>query len=493
MIIKVLDVEKTSYYEGGTVELNRSSKYYNTCRAEFLTQASTYLPQVGQDIKVYDNDSNLYFGGKIKTATHSEFAGGNSNEASVRTSLFSDGYNSIPEGRTITASFSTSYAGDMIKYLLNNVLNDDTYNENLSTTGNIDNGAFYTQYNKGISSVKEILDQLADASGFTWYIDSNKALNFEAETTTPAAAHDLMSTGTFKDFHAVQAGNSLLNYKNKQYVIGDVGEDGTLVSGLAQDTAQFTARQAIEGGSTWASGVYGNVIHDTNIKSDADALTLATNELKQNSRTGKLAFKSYSLDWEPFTKLKVKLPKYGIDTDTYYLITNVSIKSQTQNREIAVIDAVEKDDSDFGSQSKLDNLKFMTELVRVAKDGGTGGLIYDSTSSTYYKTQIYVQDDVPTNVPAKTIHLDTDDWSRMDLTALTTNATISESDNEFITCNGNLAVTLHSGANAGVMKFIHNVGTGTVSLVGTINGSTTSYLYPTDSALLITDGTNWRT
>ena len=373
MIINILGEAKTAYYEGGTVDLNRSSKANNTCGVTFVTQASTYLPQVGQDIKVYDNDSNLYFGGIISKVAHSEFTGGNSSDALVRSSLYSDGYNSIPERRTITASFSTSYAGDIVKYILNNVLNDDTYSENLSTGGNIENGAYYTQYNKGISSVKEILDQLADASGFTWYIDNDKALNFEAETTTPAAAHEIMSTGSYKNFYDVQIANSLSNYRNKQYVIGDVGEDGIAVVGMVQESTGFTARQAIEGGSTWSSGVYGNVIQDSNVKTTADAVTLATNELKQNNRTGELSFASYSLDWDPLTKLKVKLPKYGIDEDTYYLITNVNIQSQTQNREIAVIDAIEKDNTDFGSQVGLDSLKFMTELVQAAKGGGAGG------------------------------------------------------------------------------------------------------------------------
>ena len=386
MIINILGDTKTAYYEGGTVDLNRSSKANNTCGVTFVTQASTYLPQVGQDIKVYDNDSNLYFGGIISKVAHSEFTGGNSNDALIRSSLYSDGYNSIPERRTITASFSTSYAGDIVKYILNNVLNDATYSENLSTGGNIENGAYYTQYNKGITSVKEILDQLADASGFTWYIDNNKALNFEAETTTPAASHDLMSTGTFKDFYDMQIANSLANYRNKQYVIGDVGEDGIAVVGMAQESSNFSARQTIEGGSTWSSGVYGNVIQDSNVKTTADAVTLATNELKQNNRTGELSFASYSLDWDPLTKLKVKLPKYGIDEDTYYLITNVNIQSQTQNREIAVIDAIEKNDSDFGSQVGLDNLKFMTELVQAAKGGGAGNV---SNASQKYLVKDY--------------------------------------------------------------------------------------------------------
>ncbi len=106
--------------------------------------------------------------------------------------------------------------------------------------------------------------------------------------------------------------------------------------------------------------------------------------------------------------------------------------------------------------------------------------------------QIYVQTTQPTDAVDKDVWIDTDDYSRYDKTALTALATLNLSDNEFITCSGTFTVTLHAGTTAGIIKKIYNVGTGLITLSGTINDVSGMYLYPGESVELITDGTNWR-
>lgn len=106
--------------------------------------------------------------------------------------------------------------------------------------------------------------------------------------------------------------------------------------------------------------------------------------------------------------------------------------------------------------------------------------------------QLWVQTDLPTGAKANDVWVDTDDYSRYDKTAITSNTTLAESDNEFITVSGTFTLTLHAATTAGIIKKIYNIGTGVVTLAGTINGVTDMPLYPDESVELITDGTGWR-
>jgi hypothetical protein len=103
-----------------------------------------------------------------------------------------------------------------------------------------------------------------------------------------------------------------------------------------------------------------------------------------------------------------------------------------------------------------------------------------------------VQADTPAEAKTDDVWVDTDDYSRYSKRAYTTTATIYEYTDEFITANGTFTITLHDGTNAGIVKKIYNIGTGVVTIAGTINGVTNMLLYPGESVELITDGSGWR-
>ena len=88
--------------------------------------------------------------------------------------------------------------------------------------------------------------------------------------------------------------------------------------------------------------------------------------------------------------------------------------------------------------------------------------------------------------------VDTDNYSRYDKAVLSISATLLVSDNEFIVASGTIAITLHAATSAGIIKKIYNVGTGIVTIIGTVNGVVNMYLYPNESIELVTDGTEWR-
>jgi hypothetical protein len=182
-----------------------------------------------------------------------------------------------------------------------------------------------------------------------------------------------LSTGTFKDFFDVEVENSLDEYRNKQIVVGGLDEYGITIQAAVYSTGQIAERLSVEGGSCYTSGIYGNVITDPNIQSLEDAEDVANNALKQFGRTGRITFKSYQTDWEPITKLRVKLPKYGISTDKYYLIESVTLEKTYADDIVATVFGTERNEDDFSSQKTYDDIAFMAELVAVAKENGLSG------------------------------------------------------------------------------------------------------------------------
>jgi hypothetical protein len=486
MKLEIVGADKSNILEAGSLTVTRVSKERRTCALNLFSPASSYIPAVGQDIKIYDDSDNLIFGGCIKQVGIGAYESGNSNATPLLHSLYSDGYNQIAERRAVIAAFTSSYAGAIVESLRTVTLNSTTYNENI-TAGIIENGVYCTDFTKQMSTVKDLIDELAKASGFVWYIDDTKALNFTAETTTPNAAHDLVSTGTFKDFHDFEVVKTLDNYRNIQYVIGDKSSStGLTVSAVAMSTAQIGIQQAIEGGSCYSSGVYMNVIQDTNVKTTADALTVAQNALKQYGLPERISFSSYATDWQPCTKLRVKLPKYGIDTDTYYLIEEVTLEKINANELVSSIVASKRDPSNFSSQKRPDDIDFIESLQKVEND------VYEL--NTRMGNTIYVGPEPPTFMNQYDLFVDTDDTSRYDVSSeISSSITLGYlTESQIINPSTYLTVllpatnaTVRTTGSVGTVMRLRNIGTFPTVIEAasceTIDGLASMNLYPGES------------
>lgn len=486
MKLEILGVDKSSILAAGTLSVTRVSKERRTCTLNLFSPASSFLPAVGQDIKIYDDSDALIFGGCIKQIGLTSYESGNSDATPLLSSIYSDGYNQLAERRAAIAAYTNSYAGAIVESLRTVTMNSSTYNENIAA-GTIENGAYLTAFTKQMSSVKALIDELAAASGFVWYIDDAKALNFMAESSTPNAAHDLLSTGTFYDFHDFQVTKTLDNYRNVQYVIGDKDSStGLTVSAVAMSTAQIGIQQAIEGGSCYSSGVYANVIQDTNIKTAADALIVANNALKQYGLPEKISFSSYATDWEPCTKLRIKLPKYGISTDTYYLIEEVTLEKINANELVSNIVASKRDGSNFSSQKTPDDIDFINDLTGTADD------VFEINSRM--GNTIYVGPEPPTVMNQYDLFVDTDDTSRYDVSAdIASSQTLGYlTESQIINPSTYLTVllpatngTVRTTGCPGTVMRLRNVGTFPATIEAasceTIDGETSMNLYPGES------------
>ncbi|MDP4133998.1 MAG: phage tail protein [Bacillota bacterium] len=105
---------------------------------------------------------------------------------------------------------------------------------------------------------------------------------------------------------------------------------------------------------------------------------------------------------------------------------------------------------------------------------------------------IWVQDDTPTTAQDNDLWVDTDDYTRYDTLSISAARTLTVDDPEVIFANGTFNITLHSTSVPGILKKIYNTGSGTIILIGTINGQSNMTLSAGQSVELITDGSGWR-
>ena len=121
-------------------------------------------------------------------------------------------HNSIADrflvGRTYAAG---QLPGDIAKDLRTNYLEAEGV-----TLGNIENGSFTLgQVAFNYQSVADCLDDLAELVGFIWFIDYDRALNFQARDTTNAT---FGYTDSSLPIRSLLKEKSRKNYRNRQYL-----------------------------------------------------------------------------------------------------------------------------------------------------------------------------------------------------------------------------------------------------------------------------------
>ena len=229
----------------------------SSCNLVLEIENASDLPSAGQQIQIKDNGV-IRFGGAI-ISVDITFIGNTSNRQAV-VRISSEGYDHVPARRTITIDISTpTTSGEIVKSMVSIYL----FQEGI-TQGTIIDGYEWPEYPldtvNNATSIKNVLDEMASASGARWYIDNERQLNFVQSLS--AVGDIVISESDIEQPTNFQISNSLIDFRNKQFYLGDQDsffEDAIVV----QDNAtEILERQAIEGGS----GVWGNVIEDVNIE-----------------------------------------------------------------------------------------------------------------------------------------------------------------------------------------------------------------------------------
>lgn len=125
------------------------------------------------------------------------------------------------------------------------------------------------------------------------------------------------------------------------------------------------------------------------------------------------------------------------------------------------------------------------------------GIIQTGNTGEQGLRNIHISTTEPATPQTNDLWIDTDDYSRYDISSIGASGTIAIEGAEVIFASGTITVTLFTAAgNAGVVRIIKNTGTGTVTIDGysgeTIDGAATKTLTANQFCTIISDGANWQ-
>lgn len=373
-------VNKTSILDAQSLLVNSNSDYKGSLSFSLTTTAddiwTTDGLAMGQTCE-FKEDTTTIFGGVVKNITIVRLEPLIGSDTRIRVYVSVMDYNEIASRRVSSNVFESMYAGAIVTSYVNNVLGLAGYDDGVGI-GTIDNGAFMNVFSSQAESVKDSLDKLAEASGFKWYIDSDKNMNFVDENTIVNAAYDLVETApTFTDFNIIDIDINSENYRNKQWVIGQFDDTGEQIAVSVENTAEIAYRATVEGGS----GVYGDTIRDTESQTIADATIVAENALKRYGTIPYiLTFTTYTNEFIAGTKLKANLPTVAIGSDMYFLIENVSIEDMGGALK-STVTCTRRDNADFSTQRTEDYKDYFAKLI---KNSSSSSAIVDASGYGYY-------------------------------------------------------------------------------------------------------------
>jgi len=317
------------------------------------------LPDVGEDIQVLEG-TNIRFGGNIKDVKFVPITPSMSTDADIACQIYSDGYNGLPQRRTVNVLSTATTSGAVVTNLVNNFLDDEGV-----TLGTIDTGATIVTYGGNYKTIKEVLDDMADISGYEWNINNDKSLDFLSPTDIITSTDTVnYNDATHFNFRLSQ---TLSNYRNKQFVEGGLDSTGATVRVVVEDAAEIANRIAIEGGT----GVYGNVFRDNNIQTTTDATAVANELLNRYKNIYVATFQSY-VEYTVGTQIAVTYPKYGIAIDTEFIITKGTAVRDT-HRWLYTYTIEQRDFSNFSNKAKENSVDFFGKLARPDKVVQGGG------------------------------------------------------------------------------------------------------------------------
>ena len=189
--------------------------------------AQTAFPEIDQTVMIQENGVTLFSGGII-SVTIDRF---DSPKTYNVFHVTCQDWSAICDRRVVNATYQAGYnVAAAINDILTNVLGNPF--EGI-TAGTIYDGGdtFDTTEVFAFKTVTQAFDQIATDTGRVWWIDVNAQLQFLPYANLPTAPLSL--TESVHEWRALYGEGTLLDYRNRQYVVSNLAS----VPGLAQQIA----------------------------------------------------------------------------------------------------------------------------------------------------------------------------------------------------------------------------------------------------------------
>jgi len=284
VVVNNIDLNNVTF---SSINLVKQASQQNSFSCIFTTDDFDYEIIAGQEIQFYDDDDILRFGGVLTQPTKKVM------RDRVEYTLASDGYKQILKRRVLQNVFyREEMSGDIIRDVFDRYLKEGVANSENFIEGDIADGTFIDQTFFQATYIDDLFSELADVSGYRYWIDENRRLNFNATPTYVGIDRVLTDnltaypdTFTAEDYPTYKEDTARL--KTRSYILGKKTGD-TSPLGIAKNETLESELQ----GKVYGSGLFEKISTSPSIVSDEEAEVMAESEIKLfEVGSGELNFK----------------------------------------------------------------------------------------------------------------------------------------------------------------------------------------------------------
>lgn len=201
----IAGIDKTSLVQVDSLSITDELNSRNTCTFSLLDTIGAYRPAIGAAVAIADG-ATKYFTGTIDRIVELQLMG----TSTLAYSVECVDYNQVCDRHLVAAV----YENQTLKQIVEDIVTDCLTGESITTT-NVETGPTITKAVFNYKYVNEVFNELAELTGYSWYIDYDKDLHFFARETNVAP---FSLTDDSRNYRDVQVTKTREQYRNKQYV-----------------------------------------------------------------------------------------------------------------------------------------------------------------------------------------------------------------------------------------------------------------------------------
>jgi hypothetical protein len=205
LTISIAATDRTSIYAAGTLQISEKLDLRTVVTFQLLTTSVT--PAIGEEVIVTDG-ATTHFLGMIQKIRKRLLTDG----ATLRYWITCGDYSSFFQARTIT----TSYTAQTLQAIVLDIVSLEFSNEGITTTG-VEVGPTLDKVTLNYIYAADAFDQLADLTGYHWYVDTDKDLHFEERISSTATFQQTDASNNFLA-GSLDETEDRKRYRNKEVV-----------------------------------------------------------------------------------------------------------------------------------------------------------------------------------------------------------------------------------------------------------------------------------
>lgn len=287
--LKIEGNEVYQYIKQGSFSLNLDANYDNTCSftlVRTVEEEGFPCPLLGQDVEIeiiYEGVKMVRSRGIITRINKKKIESGLGTDKKLEFEITCSSYQTLPNRRVVSEDkiYDEKLAGDIVKELLEEYLVPEGI---LPEKDYIDDGIQLVEYDiyANTKTVAEVLDDLASQSKYIWFIDYNKKLTFAQKPKEIVRYWKTINENDKKSypFLEVEVEESTDDYRNRQIVVGGLGDDGYVVQSIKEDAEEIDRMKNKTGGT----GIWEAIESATDIDIQEKADTKAEYLLNKNGK-----------------------------------------------------------------------------------------------------------------------------------------------------------------------------------------------------------------